>query len=323
MLTKENIDRIKNYHYSSIDSSIFGNYLDVLCNIIVKYVPITISPNIISIIGLTHVITGTILLSLLVSPIKYLLCAILLFVYQLCDTLDGKQGKRTNMYYNSSTELYDHGVDSIVMSLSLINFSMVLPLSHTWRCFAFFAAASTFYLPTWEHVHVRVMDFRFALFNPTEALLCTELMYIGIWLDPNIVNTNFPKYVITAQLFGVFWLYFSCLKKTFSVHKKISNEQIITILPLFVTSILMFYHTNMSDYIEILLLWNHAVVSLIWKEISGTKYEFNYFVLAVLRYHFAPNLYLAIVSYILLFARYSRLICDVYGMKHFWTILNK
>lgn len=48
--------------------------------------------------------------------------------YEFFDALDGQQGKRVGMYTNATTELFDHGCDSITTVLSAIIFMHALNL---------------------------------------------------------------------------------------------------------------------------------------------------------------------------------------------------
>lgn len=122
IISNHAIDRIKNYSYSGKDLSFISKYYYPICNFIIKYIPIFVSPNLITLFGLFTVISSTISLlyfSFLPISIRYIICGISLFIYQLCDTIDGLQGKRTGMYYNPTTELFDHGCDSMVLTSSM------------------------------------------------------------------------------------------------------------------------------------------------------------------------------------------------------------
>ena len=77
-----------------------------------------------------------------------------------------------------STELFDHGVDSVVNAINAVASVSLLGLGPTrWGVLHFLAATSAFYLSTYEHLHVGRLHFGQGFANPTEGLVMVLLTY--------------------------------------------------------------------------------------------------------------------------------------------------
>ena len=138
-----------------------------------------------------------------------------LVAVQTADAVDGRQGKRVGMYVHPSTELFDHGIDSIVTSLVGITMATGMRLGHgVWTALFLAGAWCVFYATTWEHLNVGKMRFQSGLSNPTEALTLIVIVlllvgfYPGIW-DVRVVDlwtSIVPEFAttISAVLNGVF-----------------------------------------------------------------------------------------------------------------------
>ena len=95
------------------------------------------------------------------------------------------------MYTNATTELFDHGGDSITALISAIIFCHVFQTLEfpTLSFFLIMSVFTIFYLHTWEHNATAVMTFRLTG-NPTEGLFCsiatlllTSLLSWSFWLS--------------------------------------------------------------------------------------------------------------------------------------------
>lgn len=109
---------------------------------------------------------------------------IALWLYQTADAVDGRQGKRVGMYVHPSTELFDHGIDSIVTSLVGVTMSTAMGLGHgVWSVLFVAGAWCIFYATTWEHLNVGKMRFQSGLSNPTESLtlICIVFLLVGFY----------------------------------------------------------------------------------------------------------------------------------------------
>ena len=100
------------------------------------------------------------------------------WIYQTADAMDGCMGRRTSMYVHPSTELFDHGVDSVVAAINAVTSVSLLGLGPTrMGILHFLAAMSAFYLSTYEHLHVGRLHFGKGFANPTEGLVMVLLTY--------------------------------------------------------------------------------------------------------------------------------------------------
>ena len=127
-------NKIKNYRYVGLDDSIICNVYYAICYRILEYIPKWLSPNIITLCGLAAVMASTMLLFMFSWLLSFGalagISALCLLTYQLCDTLDGRQAKRLNMYHNATTELFDHCCDSIVLTFSFFNSIYIFGLNN-------------------------------------------------------------------------------------------------------------------------------------------------------------------------------------------------
>jgi phosphatidylglycerophosphate synthase len=97
--------------------------MDKFWSRLVNYVPRSIAPNVITVVGLICVFLPWLLMffedytmTQQVATWKYFLFAILIFVYQTLDALDGKQARRTGTS-SPLGELMDHGCDAVACLL--------------------------------------------------------------------------------------------------------------------------------------------------------------------------------------------------------------
>lgn len=120
-ITKQGEENIKNFKYKG--GSIAISYINLwspLAEAIVQYIPKTIAPNTITVIGTIIHIIGNMSLILQgrgaeLSPLSLLFFALCVFSYYTLDNIDGKQARRT---HNSSPlgMCMDHGCDVLGVS---------------------------------------------------------------------------------------------------------------------------------------------------------------------------------------------------------------
>lgn len=101
------------------------------------------------------------------------------------------------MYVHPSTELFDHGIDSIVTSLSGISTVALLGLgsSPLWAAMHACCVWSLFYLPTYQHLVTGRMAFSAGLDNPTEGLVGTMLLLLIQGAYPLFLSTSLQSVV--------------------------------------------------------------------------------------------------------------------------------
>lgn len=165
-LSKQQKEALKAYEYHGRDPSLFYQYfLSPIADYFVKFLPLTIAPNQVTLAGLYVSIVSTVI-TLLSNPqllptsdsnIISFITGISILIYQTLDNMDGKQARRTN----SSSPLgllFDHGCDAINAGLVSISMASVYGTGWTIKIFlGFFVAFLPFYFQTWEEYYVGKM----------------------------------------------------------------------------------------------------------------------------------------------------------------------
>lgn len=327
-------NKIKNYSYQSVDDSILAPYYKKICNILINFIPSHYSPNVVTLLGLVGIFLSTLIVVFLKNIIGHfytcIICSILLFYYQLMDTLDGMQGRRVNMYYNPTTELFDHGCDSITSACvlyNLLNLTNLLNNNFVISVIFVLLSFTNFFLPTWQHSNTGIMHFRKGIANPTESIFMIKILFILIGYSNDLFQNI---YVI---LFGLFTLaYFTvvnlveCYRDTFDNNKKSYYNKYISLTPLFLTYIyalfLISFYNSEINYLNIVAPFLISILNLIWYEISDNNYDILSVIIIIIVniFNFTLGNYFFVIYYILTFKKYSRVMCNILNMKHFYSV---
>lgn len=267
---------IRNYKYSGEDQSFLAPFMYKLWSLFFILVPKRISPNLVTTFGLSTVLISFIIIHLNDSNDDFLNCLIFgiaLFIYQTADALDGMQGKRVHMYENATTEIFDHGIDSIVTSLTsittitrLIHIDKTLPPIYS--VLILLTSFIGFHSPTYEHVITRKMRFQSGPCNPTEALIGMQLFYLITSIYPLIWSYYISKQLLMFIIIPILFLssilsFLSSLKQIYIYHK---YNFILTIKSIFIGySSLFFVIISSFLYISQLSLFykEHSLICLI------------------------------------------------------------
>lgn len=188
-IDEQGAEKVRRYNYVGHDHSKIVKYLQPFWNKTITYVPLNISPNIITLFGGLCALLGTLLVTSYSQNTSFifLVYAISLFCYQTMDALDGLQGKKVGMYTNPTTEVFDHGMDATVTILSTIASIPALQLTSSWMSVLLtLSALSTFYILTWENTTTKVMIFRSGFLNPTDSLVTIIFFFFVTAFFPNI-----------------------------------------------------------------------------------------------------------------------------------------
>lgn len=342
--TDETRHRIKNYKYNGQDRSKLASCWSKFCSKIhVCLVPTHISPNIITLIGLFIVFFNVLVLH--VNPFmqhKFLLAAISLFLYQICDALDGLQGRLIGMYNNVTTEIFDHGCDSLVITLTCLQVTLLFNLSLGHALIIFIAASLVFFLPTWEHQWTHVMIFRGGLANPTEGLFSVELFYLLCEYQSCDISLLIPPF---SLVFCIYYLsdLVSTVSRIRATCKDFGWSNFVMgwapISMTIVNSLAISTVPNDSMLIPILcvaLPWNLTILQLIFAEITHGRYESNaayrillglqvaLFLVVAISAHSWIMIYLKVTTcvYILMWHNIVTIACSALHMPNFYTIMS-
>jgi len=151
------------------------------------------------------------------------LCAFLLFAYQSCDAVDGQIGRRTTMYEHPSTELFDHGVDSIVTSLTVLSSVLLFQTGDGLISFLLVGGIwSSFFFSTWEQKYTGEIIFRGGPTNPTEGQLITIFGFLLQGFYPNVLQYSVSIRSVEISVMSVlifFGFMGSCVSYCSSIRK--------------------------------------------------------------------------------------------------------
>lgn len=330
---------IRNYDYKSIDRSLLAPYYKRICQNIINYIPLHTSPNIITLIGLIISMTSTLMVACYKNILDHstlcYICFACLFIYQLIDILDGMQAGRVCMYYNPTTELFDHGCDSVTTVCVTYN---ILMLSGTYEreyilsMIFSLCILLNFYFSTWQHSNTKIMEFRAGLLNPTEMIFTIKCTFILLSIYPNIV-IGYELYLVLFVIILTVVHFITAICETFSVS---ANSDIILMLSLFpaflsVYQLYQFIKYGVSfNMINIMAPMVLGIVELLWLEISNEYVNEKTIYLCM--YIFAINMlmpntiFASLISIILLvnkFIIYINIMCSILGMKNFYDIRSR
>ncbi|CAI5460089.1 unnamed protein product [Closterium sp. Yama58-4] len=169
-------EQLRRYKYHGADHSLVSKYiLQPFWSRFVLLFPLSVAPNTITVVGLCFVFLS-VGLSWYLSPDLLahvprpvlVLFAVLLFLYQTFDAVDGKQARRTGAS-SPLGELMDHSCDAVCCTLEVLPFAAAGMMGSHAPLF-WLVSSSTFYFASWEtfFTHSLVLPI---VNGPTEGLL--------------------------------------------------------------------------------------------------------------------------------------------------------
>eukprot|EP01067_Filipodium_phascolosomae_P002178 Filipodium_phascolosomae@DN2320_c0_g1_i1.p1 len=211
-ISHQGLLNLKKYRYNGKDCSyIYQQFLSPLADWFVVRCPLAVAPNLITVAGFCCVLVSHAVclyyspnLSTPLPSWVHLLAAIMVFVNQTLDNMDGKQARRTN----SSSPLgllIDHGCDAIHTTLGPLNIAASAQLGGTGPevLFAWLTPTMMFWSFTWKQVWTGSLILP-AVNGATEGMLATVAMHIfcifapaSLWLTPVFQIGN---YIVTVKL---------------------------------------------------------------------------------------------------------------------------
>ncbi|KIW91683.1 uncharacterized protein Z519_07651 [Cladophialophora bantiana CBS 173.52] len=201
---------LKTYKYQSVDESWISNHiLRHYWNAAVKFLPMWLAPNMVTLLGFFCILINIALLQVfvpdLVGPAPPWLSysfALGLWMYSTMDNIDGKQARRTGTS-SGLGELFDHGIDSLNCTLGSLLETAAMGLGPT-KIGAFTALVPCLpmFFSTWETYHTHTL-FLGAFNGPTEGLIlaCSFMLISGL-LGPQFWQGRIADYVGYPQIFG-------------------------------------------------------------------------------------------------------------------------
>ncbi|GEQ72160.1 hypothetical protein JCM33374_g5846 [Metschnikowia sp. JCM 33374] len=249
-IPRDKLPNLKLYKYSAEDHSLISRYvLKKWWNSFVKVFPMSMAPNVITLLGLFFVIANLLCVFYYDPYLNaesprwcYFFYAFGLFMYQTFDGCDGCHARRTGQS-GPLGELFDHSIDAINTTLSCIVFASVFQLGFGYLLIiAQLATVCNFYTSTWEEYHTHTL-YLSSFSGPVEGIviLCslfvlTGLTGPGIWkydlLTLNLSSLGFGLGVYSintttiSSVLGLGQLYFnisSTMKNVAKYYKLKSN----------------------------------------------------------------------------------------------------
>ncbi|KAM6153255.1 cholinephosphotransferase 1 [Erethizon dorsatum] len=183
-LSAAQLRRLDEHRYSAAGVSLLEPPLQRYWTWLLRWVPLWVAPNTITLLGLAlNLATTLVLVAFCPTATEeapawaYLLCALGLFTYQSLDAVDGKQARRTNSC-SPLGELFDHGCDSLSSVLMAVGACIAVRLgTHPdWLFFCSFIGMFLFYCAHWQ-TYVSGM-LRFGKVDVTEIQVALVIVFI-------------------------------------------------------------------------------------------------------------------------------------------------
>lgn len=216
-ISEKGIENLHYYKYNGVDNSFCARlFLNSYWEFVVSKIPTWIAPNVLTLCGLGFMVFGAIL-SIVYSPTYTeevpgsvaLTYAIIVFLYQTADNIDGKQARRTKSG-SPLGELFDHGVDAIVMGLTMMMISSVLHAGNPSSIIMSILGIAAYWFSHWEEYHEGILVMG-EFTGPTElnlyeialyliyAVFGPELFSITIMDSSNITVSNALQFIFCVS----------------------------------------------------------------------------------------------------------------------------
>ena len=228
------------YRYTGSDNSlVYVHFCSPLADFLVRFLPLWLAPNVITLLGLALSLSGHLLVLIYAPTFKetcpawvWITLSVCTFAYQTLDNMDGKQARRTSS--SSALGLFiDHGVDSVNIVLSSQNVMALLQLGHwpTMFCLAVWTTTSTpFFFATWEEHFTGSLYL--GLFNgPTDGVLIVCASYLltafrgqDFWHEPFVLHFSTAECIIGFYLFCVLFTLLANIHSVWRHQKRVGGS---------------------------------------------------------------------------------------------------
>lgn len=193
------LERLRKYKYVSVGSTPIDRLLNPFWNIVVSWIPVWVSPNLLTLMGFASTLLCMAITCIYTPTLKeappswvYLANLILLFVYQTLDAVDGKQARRTN----TSTplgQLFDHGCDSFSTVFAALSVLGTVRVGISVAAFMLIAILQMqLFIYTWWELHFHEYRCHTGVTGVTEG----QLVMMGM----NLVGLLFGSEIFTTSL---------------------------------------------------------------------------------------------------------------------------
>ncbi|CCH58962.1 hypothetical protein TBLA_0B01190 [Henningerozyma blattae CBS 6284] len=228
------INNLKNYKYQSEDHSLISQYvLGPFWRKTATIFPRNMAPNLITLSGFAFILINDITV-LYYDPTltqssptwTFYSYALGLFLYQTFDACDGLHARRIGQS-GPLGELFDHCIDSINTTLSMLPFCSAFKMGYTWLFpLLQFGLLLNFYLSTWEEYYTQKL-YLSSFSGPVEGILSITILF----LLKGLFGFEIPWHLPLIQL-GTITVEFVCfiyilvgIAIAFNVYTSIKNVQ--------------------------------------------------------------------------------------------------
>ena len=184
-ISQKGLENLRSYKYNGVDKSLCARlFLNAFWERVVEKMPRWLAPNAITLAGGLFCAAAAALAMVLAPTYREtvprwacFVYAVLIFLYQTMDNIDGKQARRTGAG-SPLGELLDHGVDSLVMGMFVMVVASVLGGGGAATVLAGTVVLAPFHLSHWEEYHAGVLVMG-ELTGPTEMQVAVMLLLCG------------------------------------------------------------------------------------------------------------------------------------------------
>jgi len=302
-ISQAGLENLRSYAYHGVDNSLCGRlFLNAFWERVVKLMPMWLAPNLITLAGGIFCFTATVLAMDLaptyIEVVPSWACfafALLIFLYQTMDNIDGKQARRTGAG-SPLGELFDHGVDSLVMGMFVMIVSSVLRAGGYATVLGGVTMLSPFYFSHWEEYHAGILIMG-ELTGPTEMQVAVMLILIIV----GIFGTDFYHSMVPILLaICVAGALAMCGMYARSVQKMVRENKSVHPVPDFFTALkqvlpycgwlatTLFWVATTRETVEeyptwyllsVTLAFGAMTQQLIAQRICGEPIQFNYYIM--------------------------------------------
>lgn len=342
-MEKEEQEVILKWKYQAEDKSFLAPIiLNPLLPKVSELLPYSLSPNIISIVGLAFTVINflTCMLEENLNLFHYTQIAIFNLLAFFFDAVDGTQGrkwKKDNRDVYVLTQLYDHGIDSITTVLNSYIMYKALRFSDEFTLYIFVMLTSVFIISSMNYKVNRKMVFNF-LNNPTESVVIVNSCIILTGLVGDLGKIRDYIFLSLLVSSGINNIYQSAKDFIKTVHTEERIEIVFNIIICYYVPYLVrdyFWNDSYQRLFFILYSFSFHLISLNYICHEITQTHSNKEAIAILfvllsHYHVTPTnlirestISLSILFFagiVFMWCRFTNKICDALKMNYFWSI---
>ncbi|XP_077983363.1 choline/ethanolaminephosphotransferase 1-like [Glandiceps talaboti] len=209
ILTIAQLKQLDRYEHNAAGKTFLENvFLDHYWNWLVKKVPLWLSPNLMTLLGLVlNIFIVTVMLHFCPTGTEqaprwaYLVCFVAYFAFQSLDGIDGKQARRTNTS-SALGELLDHGCDTFSLITATISACLALQLGSFSYVIVIMYGVFEQFFSRWQNVVTGTREF--GLVDHVEIEVYTMFIFLlpGLF-GGHVWNVQIPLIGLQLKMLAV------------------------------------------------------------------------------------------------------------------------